>query len=347
MRYDIFISYRRNGGSDIACKLKNSLSQNGYKVFLDINALGCGNVDTQLIDKINECKDFILIVDEHTFDRCLDPNFDQNKDMLRIELAHALRMTKNVVPIFLSDECRFPHNLPIDIADVARRNALYLNNNNFNEAYENLKNRFLHKRRAWPRSIFIYLVPLIILLICKLFPIGSPPMKKTNTVDLGLPSGTIWYTRNIGAEYEYDDGALYAWGNTMPGWRSQSFETRENIIGTSYDTALMILGDHYRLPSEKQITELIEKCNWDWKNENGHVGYLITGPNGKSMFLPAAGCMKRNGLIYCKQFGYYWIGEGHPKDSSQAKELIIGANERNIEFGSKNLGRSVRAIYIE
>lgn len=82
MKYDIFISYRRDGGYDTAKHLNDLLVRDGYKVSFDIDTLRSGNFDTQLLERIDQCKDFILIVDQHAFDRTLDPNFAPPKKRL-------------------------------------------------------------------------------------------------------------------------------------------------------------------------------------------------------------------------------------------------------------------------
>lgn len=68
-QYDILISYRREGGYDTAKHLNDLLVRDGYKVGFDIDTLRNGNFDTQLLERIDQCKDFILIVDEHAFVR--------------------------------------------------------------------------------------------------------------------------------------------------------------------------------------------------------------------------------------------------------------------------------------
>ena len=108
MKYDVFISYRRDGGYDTAKHLNDLLVRDGYKVSFDIDTLRNGDFDTQLLERIEQCKDFILIVDKHAFDRTLDPSFDPKKDWLRCELAHALKYNKNIIPVFLSGVSGFP-----------------------------------------------------------------------------------------------------------------------------------------------------------------------------------------------------------------------------------------------
>jgi|GEM_PF-6610720 non-specific serine/threonine protein kinase len=168
-----------------------------------------------------------------------------------------------------------------------------------------------------------------------------------NTIDLGLPSGTLWRTCNLGANNEYDQGLLYVWGSITPLSKdqlcSQKAEDYEKIIGTSYDAASIILGSQWRMPSEMQIAELIAHCKWEWQDE--HCGYIVIGPNGNSMFLPAAGCIIGDEIKYEGQFGYYWTGES--KNRLFAKELLIGIGQVNIESGRKNVGRSIRAVYLK
>lgn len=155
MKYDIFISYRREGGYDTAKHLNDLLVRDGYRVSFDIDTLRNGDFDTQLLSRIEECRDFILIVDQHAFDRTLDPEFDPKKDWLRCELAHALKHNKNIIPVFLSGVIGFPDGLPSDIANVTKKNGPEYNRYYFNDFYETLKKRFLHKRSK-------YRIPLII-----------------------------------------------------------------------------------------------------------------------------------------------------------------------------------------
>ena len=166
MKYDIFISYRREGGYDTAKHLNDLLVRDGYKVSFDIDTLRSGNFDTQLLSRIDQCKDFILIVDQQAFERTLDPNFDPKNDWLRCELAYALKKGKNIIPIFLSGVNGFPNNLPADIEGVTMKNGPEYNKFYFNDFYKVLKQRFLHSKKTPIKYIpflFAFIVILIIL----------------------------------------------------------------------------------------------------------------------------------------------------------------------------------------
>ena len=121
-------------------------------------------------------------------------------------------------------------------------------------------------------------------------------------VDLGL--SVKWATCNIGAEKPEDYGDYFAWGETEPkkvysedtykhctkGWLFNKYkDIGENISGTEYDAARTNWGGSWRMPTNMEIHDLIDKCKWDWITNDNNNGYKIIGPNGNSIFLPAAG----------------------------------------------------------
>lgn len=166
--YDIFISYRREGGYDTAKHLYDLLIRDGYRVSFDIDTLRSGDFDVQLYERIDQCRDFILIVDQHAFDRMIDANSDPKKDWLRCELAYALQKGKNVIPVFLSGTNGFPDNLPADVQNVAMKNGPEFNRYHFNSFYDILKKRFLHKlpfyrHKQYVAYMLIVVVSLIVL----------------------------------------------------------------------------------------------------------------------------------------------------------------------------------------
>ena len=141
MAYDIFISYRREGGFETAKHLYDLLSHEGYSVSFDIDTLRNGRFDVALLKRIDECKDFILIVNKDAFARTLDPDFPPENDWLRIELAHAHKKGKNIIPVLLSG-ATFPDNLPQDLAEIPFQNGPEYSKGYFDAFYKRLKEYF-------------------------------------------------------------------------------------------------------------------------------------------------------------------------------------------------------------
>lgn len=161
-KYDVFISYRRDGGFETAKHLFDLLTRDGYKVSFDIDTLRSGDFDEQLYERIEFCKDFILIVDQHTFDRTIIGKIPREKDWLRCELAYALQKNKNVIPIFLTGVSNFPNNLPNDIVGVVKKNGPEYNRYYFDDFYRVLKRRFLHNNKSIKRWIIAILLGFLI-----------------------------------------------------------------------------------------------------------------------------------------------------------------------------------------
>lgn len=190
-KYDIFISYRRKGGYETAKHLNDLLVRDGYRVSFDIDTLRSGNFDTQLYERIDQCTDFILILDQHAFDRTLDPTFDPKNDWLRCELAYAMKMQKNIIPVFLAGVGGFPNDLPEDVAGVVKKNGPEYNRYYFDDFYRRLKERFLFSKpydRAdnfhikW--NVWIVILILLGLLCLALWKILSPSNNHPLTQDI-------------------------------------------------------------------------------------------------------------------------------------------------------------------
>lgn len=191
-QYDIFISYRREGGYDTAKHLYDLLTRDGYNVSFDIDTLRNGDFDIQLLSRIEQCRDFILIVDKNAFARTLDPNYNPKNDWLRCELAHALKLDKNIIPVFLSGVSGFPDNLPEDIADVVKKHGPEYNKFYFNDFYDILKKRFLESKSH--NLSFAYkfaILSVIIAAIAVFFFLYSITPKETDVNTLATTEETV------------------------------------------------------------------------------------------------------------------------------------------------------------
>ena len=149
-QYDVFISYRRDGGFETARHLYDLLTRDGYSVSFDLDSLRSGRFDTALLSRIDECTDFIIVLNPRCFDRTLDSTFPPENDWLRQELARALEMKKNVVPVRLAGFDAFPEWLPDDVMEVTKMNGPQYSKEYFDSFYGRLK-KFLHSQGGgWP-----------------------------------------------------------------------------------------------------------------------------------------------------------------------------------------------------
>lgn len=171
-------------------------------------------------------------------------------------------------------------------------------------------------------------------------------------VDLGLPSGTLWATKNVGATTPEGYGDYFAWGETSP----KSEYTWDNYTGkditsdelpTGRDAATANWGSNWRTPSLEQIKELINDCGWTWTSKKGVNGQLGTSKyNNKTIFLPAAGYRVGTSLNYVGASGYYW---SRTHDAYGAYSLYFNSGEvyyYNYYDSSRRYGHSVRAVRV-
>ena len=168
-------------------------------------------------------------------------------------------------------------------------------------------------------------------------------------VDLGL--SVKWATCNMGASSPEDYGDYFAWGET----RAKSEYTEENSVtweksfsdisgNSQYDAARARWGGSWRLPTKKEWGELKSKCTWTWTSQGGHRGYKVTGPNGKSIFLPAAGCRYGASFNYVGEYGYYWGSSPYESYTQCAYYLRFDSSNHGVYWDGRDCGRSVRPV---
>lgn len=157
-------------------------------------------------------------------------------------------------------------------------------------------------------------------------------------VNLGLPSGTLWATCNVGADTPEDYGDYFAWGETQPkDWYDWStyqycmgsyntltkycnnsvygyngFTDNLTILQPSDDAATANWGNGWRMPTKEEWQELYQNTTHTWTTQNGVNGRLFTASNGSSLFLPVAGFRWVGELCNVGIFGYYSLGTDDP-----------------------------------
>lgn len=163
MKYDVFISYRRNGGEHTAKILKDRLEDLGYKVFFDVESLRSGDFNTKLYSVIEECQDFVLVLSPDSLERC-----ENEGDWVRLEIEHALKNNKNIVPVMLRG-FTFPEKLPDSIDSLRFKNGLEANSEFFDAFIQKLQ-KFLNTktnlfRRLTQNIIFKRTWPVLLSLV--------------------------------------------------------------------------------------------------------------------------------------------------------------------------------------
>ena len=186
-------------------------------------------------------------------------------------------------------------------------------------------------------------------------------------VDLGLPSGTKWAACNVGANKPEEYGGYYAWGeteeksnydwstykwcngseNTMTKYCTESdYGTVDykTVLDPEDDVAHVKWGGSWRMPTKAEQDELHNKCSWTWTAQNSVNGYRVTGPNGNSIFLPAAGYRCGTDVNKRGDSGYYWSGSLDDYYCSYACGLYFFDDGPGWYEGGRHYGRSVRPV---
>ena len=186
-------------------------------------------------------------------------------------------------------------------------------------------------------------------------------------VDLGLPSGTKWASCNVGATKPEEYGDYYAWGETETKsdyswntykWCNGTPQTltkyctsssngkvdNKKVLDASDDVARVKWGGSWRIPTQDEVEELKDKCSQEWITVNGVKGRKFTGPNGNSIFLPAAGYRVSSFLSGAGSDGRYWSSSLYESDPGRACNLyFLRKGVPGVDYGRPN-GHSVRPV---
>ncbi len=169
-------------------------------------------------------------------------------------------------------------------------------------------------------------------------------------VDLGL--SVKWAACNIGAERPEQYGYYFAWGETLP---KEQYSKNENASGdkvmwdisgdVEYDAARVSWGSPARIPTNTEINELCEKCRWQRVLFNNIFGMLVTGPNGNSIFLPAAGFLIESSAFGAGCDGYYWSST--PIEYSEEDAYYLDFDKQFYYSGNwmrRYIGQTIRPV---
>ena len=189
-------------------------------------------------------------------------------------------------------------------------------------------------------------------------------------VDLGLPSGTLWATCNVGATTPEGYGDYFAWGETKPktdynestykycngdddqlskycnesSYGNNGFTDNLTVLQPGDDAATANWGSDWRTPTLEQWKELLENTMNKWTTQNGVYGRLLTACNGNSLFLPAAGFLWDSDLYYVGSVGRYWSSSLYTGNPDGAWNFYFTSSYYGMYNGNRRGGLSVRAV---
>ena len=196
---------------------------------------------------------------------------------------------------------------------------------------------------------------------------GKNKHKGHEYVDLGL--SIKWATCNVGAETPEDYGDYFAWGEVEPkttyDWSTykygadrdqltkycnnseygkDGFTDNKTVLDPEDDAVAVNWGGAWRMPTKAEQDELRNNCTWTWTTQNGVNGYKVTGPNGNSIFLPAAGCMYDGSLYGAGSCGYYWSSSLDTGGPYLADCVYFGSDGVGWYYIDRYYGHSVRPV---
>ena len=220
----------------------------------------------------------------------------------------------------------------------------------------------------------------------------EPPVEEKKDsheyVDLGLPSGTLWATCNVGANNPWEYGDYFAWGeiepyyssggNTYkPVWKSgkskgydwpsykyangaynkltkycnksdygnNGYTDSRTVLEKADDVAYQKWGSDWSMPTPAQFQELKDKCKWTWTTKNGNKGYEVKGPNGNTIFLPAAGYRLGTSLYFVGSHGDYWSSSLNTDSQLNGRFLwFVSSRVSPVNWNGRYCGLSVRPV---
>lgn len=196
-----------------------------------------------------------------------------------------------------------------------------------------------------------------------MYNINAPQVATPEMVDLGLPSGTKWAVCNFGAKSAKDPGFFYAWGEVYSkatfSWKNYKYSGNTSNSLTKYctkssygkvdnktcleaddDRVKIEYGYYWSIPTKEDWQELIDKCTWSRFGDD----FMVRGPNGQVILLPAAGYQDGLNTYDAGKEGYYWatsVDEGSPDDAWFMH--VKGAKPEFYSF-YRYQGRSIRPV---
>ena len=195
----------------------------------------------------------------------------------------------------------------------------------------------------------------ILLLVAALAAFGA--YAQHEPVDLGL--SVDWASCNLGASAPEQYGAYYSWGETATkpvfSWNTYRYGNSDALtkynksdgnrtLAPENDAASATWGGAWRMPTKAECAELLDKCTWTWSNRSGVNGYIVTGPSGNTIFLPASGQREGSEASDVGSWGCYWSATLNHRSILVAESLSFDQGLSSVEVASRIVGQAIRPV---
>lgn len=195
-------------------------------------------------------------------------------------------------------------------------------------------------------------------------PSYCPDSHHPHAIDLGLPGGVKWACCNVGATVPEGFGGYYSWGEVdekdkymeyhyVHGEYDEKqnefsyYDIGSNISKTEYDVAYVTWGEPWCMPSRYDYLDLIYNSECQYVNYHGVDGWIFTGPNGNSVFMPSAGnksgAYHPNGLRNWTSSAYT-LNDYNNYAYFMTIVMINDNSLCNIIYGDRSLGQTIRPV---
>ncbi|MCQ2199852.1 MAG: hypothetical protein MJZ19_09075 [Paludibacteraceae bacterium] len=185
-------------------------------------------------------------------------------------------------------------------------------------------------------------------------------------VDLGLPSGLKWATRNIGAEAESDFGTYFALGEVAPSktevysdktykFSGKSLDDLKSMgvidengnLTAKYDAATQNWSENWRMPTKDDFKELLEYCTWTWTTLNEESGFMVVSKKQGSagwIFFPTTGYFSNTFVKEPGAIGEYWSSSFSEDSSYTAYVLEFTSSDKSVDDDISCYGLTIRPV---
>lgn len=179
------------------------------------------------------------------------------------------------------------------------------------------------------------------------WPLGTEP----EMVDLGLPSGLLWASHNVGASSREGYPMYQAWGEqyvfskTVYDWSSYKYSSPADEVD---DVVSVLYGQKWHTPDITDFVELMDHTTRVWQKVNGVYGYMLTSiHNGKTLFLPAGGGLEVSTALSQGTAGVYWSSDLYDDNASMALGIVFDSSKLVWSPLSRCYGYQIRGVYGE